>query len=159
MTTAAFTGLPAHSETGQLSLEIRDVPTLLTPCLHELPASITDEHTLSRFPQLSLVLDRQKLHLQRLRSEIEHRMYNYFRRRCFTKVSTPIISTSTGGAVARPFVTKARDFPQQSLSLRIAQELDLKKLIAAGLDRVYELGPVFRNEGNYYPFLQIMLTS
>jgi lysyl-tRNA synthetase class 2 len=139
--------LPTHSETGELSLEIKDIPTLLTPCLHELPASITDEHTLSRFPQLSLVLDQKRLHLLRLRSEMENRLYNYFRDRDFTKVSTPIISTSTGGAVARPFVTTARDFPQQPLSLRIAQELDLKKLIAAGLDRVYELGPVFRNEG------------
>jgi lysyl-tRNA synthetase, class II len=145
--------LPAQSETGELSLEITDIPTLLTPRLHELPASITDEHTLSRFPQLSLVLDHQKLDLLRLRSEMEHRMYEYFRRRGFAKVSTPIISTTTGGAVARPFVTQARDFPQQSLSLRIAQELDLKKLIAAGLDRVYELGPVFRNEGTILPLL------
>jgi lysyl-tRNA synthetase class 2 len=157
LTAAAFTGSPAQSETGELSLEIKDTPTLLAPRLHELPAVITDEHTLSRFPQLSLVLDHQKRDLQRLRSEMEHRMYDYFRRNGFTKVSTPIMSTSTGGAVARPFVTKARDFPQQSLSLRIAQELDLKKLIAAGLDRVYELGPVFRNEGTPCSFLRTSL--
>jgi lysyl-tRNA synthetase, class II len=92
-------------------------------------------------------MQRKKRDLLRLRANIELTMQNFFDKRGFIKVSTPVLAASTGGAVAKPFVTHARRLHEHPLNLRISQELDLKKLIAAGMDRVYEIGPVFRNEG------------
>lgn len=63
------------------------------------------------------------------------------------EVSTPIIATDAGGAVARPFYTSATEFPDRTLSLRIAPELWLKRLVVGGFDKVFEIGPSFRNEG------------
>lgn len=63
------------------------------------------------------------------------------------EVQTPILSTAAGGAVARSFETSATEFPEKQLSLRIAPELWLKRLILGGMDRIFEIGPCFRNEG------------
>jgi hypothetical protein len=64
------------------------------------------------------------------------------------EVSTPIIGSVAGGAIARPFNTSATEFPDRQLSLRIAPELWLKRLVVGGFDKVFEIGPSFRNEGN-----------
>lgn len=66
------------------------------------------------------------------------------------EVNTPIIATDAGGAVARPFYTSATEFPDRPLSLRIAPELWLKRLVVGGFDKVFEIGPSFRNEGEFY---------
>lgn len=63
------------------------------------------------------------------------------------EVSTPIIGAVAGGAIARPFITSGTEFPERQLSLRIAPELWLKRLVVGGFDRVFEIGPSFRNEG------------
>lgn len=63
------------------------------------------------------------------------------------EVNTPILASAAGGAVARPFKTHATEFPEETLSLRIAPELWLKRLIVSGFDKVFEIGPSFRNEG------------
>lgn len=63
------------------------------------------------------------------------------------EVQTPILAANAGGAVARPFTTNATEFPEKQLALRIAPELWLKRLVVAGFDRIYEIGPAFRNEG------------
>lgn len=63
------------------------------------------------------------------------------------EVQTPILAANAGGAVARPFATHATEFPHKELALRIAPELWLKRLVVAGFDRIFELGPSFRNEG------------
>lgn len=63
------------------------------------------------------------------------------------EVHTPILAANAGGAVARPFTTNATEFPDKQLALRIAPELWLKRLVVAGFDRIYEIGPAFRNEG------------
>lgn len=63
------------------------------------------------------------------------------------EVSTPIIGAVAGGAIARPFKTSATEFPDRQLSLRIAPELWLKRLVVGGFDKVFEIGPSFRNEG------------
>lgn len=63
------------------------------------------------------------------------------------EVSTPIIGSMAGGAIARPFNTSATEFPDRQLSLRIAPELWLKRLVVGGFDKVFEIGPSFRNEG------------
>lgn len=63
------------------------------------------------------------------------------------EVNTPIIGSVAGGAIARPFYTSATEFPERQLSLRIAPELWLKRLVVGGFDKVFEIGPSFRNEG------------
>jgi lysyl-tRNA synthetase class 2 len=143
----AFTGHPTKTSTGQLALQITTLPKLLSPSLHRLPETVTDEQTLARFPQLALVLRRKKRDLLRLRHTIEMTIQNFLNSKSFTKVSTPVLAADTGGAVARAFETSANEFSGHTLKLRIAQELELKKLVAAGMGAVYEIGPVFRNEG------------
>ena len=102
---------------------------------------------MARFPQLDLVLSQKRRDLLRLRHTIESTIHNYLSSRDFTRVNTPILAADTGGAVARPFETHANEFSETPLRLRIAQELALKKLVAADLGPVFELGPNFRNEG------------
>lgn len=63
------------------------------------------------------------------------------------EVDTPILSSDAGGAIAKPFRTSATEFPERQLSLRIAPELWLKRMVVGGFDRVFEIGPSFRNEG------------
>jgi lysyl-tRNA synthetase class 2 len=123
------------------------MPKLLSPSLHQLPKTIEDDQTLARFPQLDLTLRRKKRDLLRIRHVIEMTIQTFFNSRQFTKVTTPVLAADIGGAVARPFETRANEFSERTLYLRIAQELELKKLVAAGMGAVYEIGPVFRNEG------------
>jgi len=127
------------------------LPELLSPSLHTLPTAVSDANTLARFPQLHLLLNKTRRDLLRLRHIIEvelQRCLNYWG---FIKVTTPVLAADTGGAIARPFCTTSIEYPQTQLKLRIAQELGLKKLVAADLGRVYEIGPVFRNEGKPFP--------
>jgi lysyl-tRNA synthetase class 2 len=83
----------------------------------------------------------------RVRHIVERAMHDFFNAKDFIKVNTPILQSGAGGAVARPFETEATELQGETLNLRIAPELWLKRLIVGGMERVYELGPVFRNEG------------
>ncbi|KAF1854593.1 hypothetical protein Lal_00007166 [Lupinus albus] len=74
-------------------------------------------------------------------------MRDYFHSRKFLEFQTPILAENAGGAVARPFVTRATEFKDRDLALRIAPELWLKRLVIGGVDKVFEIGPSFRNEG------------
>ena len=80
------------------------------------------------------------------RSKIVKSIRSYLDDRGFLEVETPVMSTIAGGAAARPFVTYHNAL-EMKLYLRIATELNLKRLIVGGLERVYEMGRVFRNEG------------
>lgn len=81
------------------------------------------------------------------RSTITSAIQSFLQEHHFVNVQTPILAASAGGAIARSFETKATEFSHRKLALRIAPELWLKRLIVGGLQRVYELGPSFRNEG------------
>lgn len=83
----------------------------------------------------------------RLRSSIIQYIRNFLLKDAFLEVQTPILADKAGGAVARPFATSATEFPEKELALRIAPELWLKRLVLGGFDRVFEIGPAFRNEG------------
>lgn len=74
-------------------------------------------------------------------------MRKYFEENNFLEVSTPIITAGAGGASATPFETRAQEFPDEPLTLRIAPELFLKRMVIGTGERIYELGTVFRNEG------------
>jgi lysyl-tRNA synthetase class 2 len=83
----------------------------------------------------------------RARSRIIQGVRDFFLGQSFMEVSTPILSSAAGGAIAQPFITTASEFPERPLAMRIAPELWLKRLVAGGFDRVFEIGPQFRNEG------------
>ena len=79
--------------------------------------------------------------------------------RNFMEVNTPIVGAVAGGAIARPFYTTATEFSNRQLSLRIAPELWLKRLVVGGFDKVFEIGPSFRNEGMHLSTLRPVWTK
>lgn len=83
----------------------------------------------------------------RLRSEITKFVRRWLSNDGHIEVQTPILADTAGGAVARPFHTSATEFQDRQISLRIAPELWLKRLVVGGFERVFEIGPSFRNEG------------
>lgn len=83
----------------------------------------------------------------RRRSAIIQGIRGFFQSRDFLEVNTPILAGAAGGAIARAFETTASEFPDRKVSLRIAPELWLKRLIVGGLEKIFEIGPSFRNEG------------
>jgi lysyl-tRNA synthetase class 2 len=83
----------------------------------------------------------------RARSHIIQHIRNFLLEDDFLEVQTPIIADKAGGAIARPFTTVATEFSEKQLALRVAPELWLKRLVIGGMDRVFEIGPAFRNEG------------
>lgn len=97
---------------------------------------------------MDLLLSRPAEHILRVRSYMTTHLRQYLENSlgCI-EVQTPILAANAGGAMARPFATAATEFPEKQLALRIAPELWLKRLVVAGFDRVYEIGPAFRNEG------------
>lgn len=141
----AFHGSPYRTQTGELTLKVTKIPELLAPSLHQRPELLSDPQTLARFPQLELECD-DKHQILRLRHRLEEYMHRHFASNGFFHVRTPILAADAGGAVAKPFVTKSHK-ADHDLFLRIAPELELKKLVAAGMEKVYEIGPSFRNEG------------
>lgn len=109
---------------------------------------------------MQFLADQHTTDIIRARSAVIQYVRQFFLDRSFLEVSTPIIGSVAGGAIARPFSTSAVEFPERPLSLRIAPELWLKRLVIGGFDRVFEIGPSFRNEGVYGSrCLEIYLTN
>jgi lysyl-tRNA synthetase class 2 len=129
------------------------LPQLLAPCLHHFPVDeygprsgdLEDEQTLDK--HVELLTNKDAVATLVLRSEIIQKMRDFLRSEGFIEVDTPILAGSAGGASARPFETTATEFTNRKLSLRIAPELWLKRLIIGGMEKVFEIGPCFRNEG------------
>lgn len=146
-------GHPHRTKSGQLSLMAMSLPRILSPCLHQFPveshsACPTEEHDSRALERhVDLLTDHEAIDTLVLRSEIINRMRGFLRSEEFIEVETPILAASAGGASARPFETTATEFTERKLSLRIAPELWLKRLIVGGMERIFEIGPCFRNEG------------
>lgn len=123
------------------------LPVLLAPSLHSLPSELQDQETRIRHRHEDLLVNPQTSEIIRLRSSIIQYLRTFLLSDNFVEIQTPIMSGGSGGAVARPFETRATEFPNKKLELRIAPELWLKRLVVGGIDRVFEIGPCFRNEG------------
>ncbi|KAF6226538.1 hypothetical protein HO133_009404 [Letharia lupina] len=140
-------GIPHRTPRNDLSVLATDIPQLLSPCTQSLPAFLLDKETKMRNRHVDLLLNPQLADIVQLRSEITKFLRQWLLDEGHTEVQTPILADAAGGAVARPFHTSATEFQDRQIALRIAPELWLKRLIVGGFERVFEIGPSFRNEG------------
>jgi lysyl-tRNA synthetase class 2 len=142
------TGTLFRTRTGEITLQINDF-SLLAKALHPLPEKwhgLADVEKRYRQRYLDLISNEEILPLFVRRSQIIAEMRRFMQEQGFTEVETPVLQPVAGGALARPFVTHHHAL-DQDLYLRIALELYLKRLIVGGMDKVFEIGRVFRNEG------------
>lgn len=143
----AVIGVPTRTNTGQLTLEARELPELMSPTMEQIPEKLIDPKTRMQDRHVDMLVNREVVDVLRLRAEITKHMRDHFHSKRFLEFQTPILAENAGGAVARPFVTQATEFRNKDLALRIAPELWLKRLVVGGVDKVFEIGPAFRNEG------------
>jgi len=141
-------GVPFVTKTGEITISVQEI-TLLAKCLHPLPEKfhgLTDTDTRYRQRYLDLIVNPEVKDTFIKRSQILKETRNFLDNRGYLEVDTPVLGTLEIGASARPFVThhNALDI---DMYLRIETELHLKRLIVGGLEKVYEVGRIFRNEG------------
>ena len=137
-----------RTQRGEMSVRARDI-TLLSKSLRPLPEKfhgLTDKEIRYRQRYVDLIMNPESKRNFEIRSQFVAFLRRYLDSLGFMEVETPVLSPIAGGANARPFIThhNAQDI---DMYMRIATELHLKRLIVGGMDRVYEVGRIFRNEG------------
>lgn len=143
-----ITGSVFKTNKGETTVKAKQF-TLLTKSLRALPEKfhgLRDIETRYRKRYLDLIMNQESLHTFITRSKILQSMRRYLDERGYLEVETPTMHSIPGGAAARPFITHHNALDMK-LYMRIATELHLKRLIVGGLEKVYEIGRIFRNEG------------
>ena len=140
------TGHPYRTEKGELSLLATEIPLILSRS-YDPPSPITNDESKIRQRHRHLLTNPQDRWKLKITSIIKKHFRHYLDEKGFEEYDTPILANEAGGAHARAFDTRSTEFPDQKLQFRVAPELWLKRLIISGYDKVYEIGPCFRNEG------------
>ena len=141
-------GYVFRTKTGEISIHAVEM-TMLTKSLQILPEKfhgLTDTDTRYRQRYVDLIMNEESKNVFIKRSQIIKEIRNFLSERDFIEVETPMLVSNAGGAAARPFDTHYNAL-DEDVKLRISLELYLKRLIVGGMERVYEIGRVFRNEG------------
>lgn len=144
-------GLKGHlfrTKTNELTIKV-ETYTHLTKALRPLPDKfhgLQDKEEARRRRYLDLIVNEKAQYVAKTRPQIIRSIQRFFDNRGFIEVETPVLQSVLGGASARPFVTHHNTL-DMDFYLRIATELPLKKLLVGGLEAVYEIGRLFRNEG------------
>ena len=141
-------GFLFHTNKGELTLFAHKI-TLLSKTLLPLAdkhSGLADKELRYRKRWLDLITNLDVTNTFRIRSHLLRLIRDYFHSQDFIEVETPVLQSVYGGAEARPFITELNAL-EQEMFMRISLEIPLKKLIVGGMNRVYEIGKVFRNEG------------
>ena len=137
-----------RTQRGEMSVRVREI-TLLSKSLLPLPEKfhgLTDKETRYRQRYVDLIVNPEVRRNFEIRSRFIRYVRSFLDNRGYMEVETPVLNTISGGATARPFITHHNTL-DINMYMRIATELPLKRLIVGGLERVYEMGRIFRNEG------------
>lgn len=143
-----ITGRVIKTQSGELSIEAHTYEHL-TKSLRPLPEKfhgLTDKEERYRRRYLDLIMNDESMKVAFMRPQILSAIRTFLGNRDFTEVETPVLTTLLTGASARPFVTH-HNAQNLDMYLRIALELNLKRLLVGGMENVYEIGRTFRNEG------------
>ena len=143
-----ITGYVFKTKTGEISVHVQSLK-LLSKSLRPLPEKfhgMTNVELKYRQRYVDLIMSDESRRNFVIRSKFVSYVRRFLEARGFMEVETPVLNTISGGATARPFITHHNTL-DMDMYLRIATELPLKRLIVGGIERVYELGRIFRNEG------------
>lgn len=141
-------GFPFRTKTGEISVHAKEL-VMLSKSLEPLPEKyhgLQDTDTRYRQRYVDLIVNEEVRETFKKRSAIIREIRRFLAERDFMEVETPMLVSNAGGAAARPFETHYNAL-DEDVKLRISLELYLKRLIVGGLERVFEIGRVFRNEG------------
>lgn len=141
-------GILFKTKTGELSIKAHQL-RLMTKALRPLPDKfhgLADQEARYRQRYLDLIMNPDSRRVFEVRSQLVAGIRNYLNKNQFLEVETPMMQVLPGGALARPFITKHNALDME-LYLRVAPELNLKRLVVGGFEKVYEINRNFRNEG------------